>query len=47
MKSIRITDLKTYLVNANRGDSTERPRGRNWLFVKLFTDAGIGTKVRR
>jgi galactonate dehydratase len=41
MQSIRITDLKTYLVNANRSDRSERPRGRNWLFVKLSTDAGL------
>jgi galactonate dehydratase len=41
MDPIRITDVKTYLVDANRGDSSERPRGRNWLFVKIFTDAGI------
>src|SRR5437660_10517128 len=41
MQSLKITDLKTYLVNANRSSSSERPRGRNWLFVKLFTDAGI------
>jgi galactonate dehydratase len=38
---MKITDLKTYLIDANRSDSADRPRGRNWLFVKLFTDAGV------
>ena len=40
---MKITDVKTYLVNAN-GEGvtrTTRPRGRNWLFVKVFTDEGV------
>ena len=39
---MKITDVKTYLVNANEGSSmNSRPRGRNWLFVKVFTDEGV------
>lgn len=38
---MKITDIKTYLVNANESDHTSRPRGRNWLFVKIFTDDGV------
>jgi len=38
---MKITDVKTYLVNADEGRSAERPRGRNWLFVKISTDEGI------
>ncbi len=38
---MKITDIKTYLVNANESKRAERPRGRNWLFVKVFTDAGV------
>ena len=38
---MKITDVKTYLVNANERTTAERPRGRNWLFVKVFTDAGV------
>ncbi len=40
---MKITDVKTYLVNANDEGSSmnTRPRGRNWLFVKLFTDEGV------
>ncbi len=40
---MKITDVKAYLVNAN-GEGvtrTTRPRGRNWLFVKVFTDEGV------
>ena len=39
---MKITDVKTYLVNAN-GDArwTTRPRGRNWLFIKILTDEGV------
>ena len=38
---MKITDIKTYLVNANERTTAERPRGRNWLFVKVYTDAGV------
>lgn len=38
---MKITAVQTYLVNADEGTSAERPRGRNWLFVKVLTDAGI------
>jgi galactonate dehydratase len=40
---MKITDIKTYLVNANPEDKkvAERPRGTNWLFVKVFTDDGV------
>lgn len=40
---MKITDVKTYLVNANAEGVTRttRPRGRNWLFVKVFTDEGV------
>jgi len=38
---VKITDIRTYLVRANDGGATERPRGRNWLFVAVHTDAGI------
>ncbi len=40
---MRITGLETYLVNANPEglEEAERPRGVNWLFVKLYTDEGI------
>ena len=40
---MKITDIKTYLVNANEDNtlSASRPRGRNWLFVKVFTDEGV------
>lgn len=38
---MKITDIKTYLVNANESKRAERPRGRNWLFVKVFTDGGV------
>jgi galactonate dehydratase len=38
---MKITDIKTYLVRANEGGVTERPRGRNWLFVAVHTDEAI------
>ena len=38
---MRITDVRTYLVGANTGEWTDRPRGRNWLFVSVHTDAGL------
>jgi len=38
---MKITEIKTYLVNANGGGWGDRPRGRNWLFCKILTDAGI------
>ncbi len=38
---MKITDIRTYLVRANTGGVAERPRGRNWLFVAVHTDAGI------
>jgi galactonate dehydratase len=38
---MKITDIRTYLVRANDGGVAERPRGRNWLFVAVHTDAGI------
>lgn len=38
---MKITDVKTWLVRANDGGSADRPRGRNWLFVAVETDAGI------
>jgi galactonate dehydratase len=38
---MKITEIKTYLVNSDEGDSTDRPRGRNWLFVKVLTDEGV------
>lgn len=38
---MRITDVRTYLVRANEGRSADRPRGRNWLFVAVHTDAGL------
>ncbi|MGH2461110.1 MAG: mandelate racemase/muconate lactonizing enzyme family protein [Chloroflexota bacterium] len=37
----RIADVKTFLVNADTGGHAERPRGRNWLFVKITTDSGL------
>ena len=37
---MKITDIKTYLVNANVPDSRGW-RARNWLFIKVFTDEGI------
>jgi galactonate dehydratase len=39
--SMKITEIRTYLVNANGSKRSDRPRGRNWLFCKIITDAGI------
>ncbi len=44
---MKITDLKVYLVNSNPVEKGEadRPRGTNWLFVKVYTDdeiTGVG-----
>jgi hypothetical protein len=41
--SLKITDIKTYPVNANEEGTSRasRPRGRNWLFVKVLTDEGV------
>jgi len=38
---MRITEIKTFLVNANAVRRTDRPRGRNWIFCKVITDEGI------
>jgi galactonate dehydratase len=43
---MKITDIKTYLVNANeKKDGTRvfanRPRGRNWIFCRITTDQGV------
>ena len=40
---MKITEVRTYVVNADYAGTktSSRPRGRNWLFVKVFTDAGI------
>jgi galactonate dehydratase len=40
---MRITSITPYLVRASAQESgpTDRPRGRNWLFVQVQTDAGI------
>jgi galactonate dehydratase len=38
---VKITDIKTYLVNANSGMHADRPRGRNWVFCRIATDAGL------
>ena len=37
---MKITDIKTYLVDANV-PQTAGWRSRNWLFIKVFTDEGI------
>jgi L-alanine-DL-glutamate epimerase-like enolase superfamily enzyme len=37
---MKITEIKTYLMHANVPDSSGW-KARNWLFVKVFTDAGI------
>ena len=41
MSTIKITGVTGYLVNANAGRRADRPRGRNWVFCKVHTDAGI------
>ena len=38
---MKITAIKSFLVNANRGKSGDRPRGRNWVFCKVLTDEGV------
>jgi galactonate dehydratase len=38
---MKIDSVKTFLVNADEGKCAERPRGRNWIFVKIATDTGI------
>ncbi len=38
---MKITEIKTYLMDASRVSSSEGWHGRNWLFVKVFTDEGI------
>ena len=38
---MKITGVKTYLVSAQESERADRPRGRNWLFVKIFTDEGL------
>lgn len=38
---MKITDVQTFLVNADTGPSTGRPHGRNWLFVKVTTNEGM------
>lgn len=37
---MKITEIRTYLMHANVADSSGW-KARNWLFVKVFTDAGI------
>ena len=37
---MKITEIKTYLMHANVADVSTW-KSRNWLFVKVFTDAGI------
>ena len=38
---MKIDSVKTFLVNADEGKRSERPRGRNWIFVKIATDTGL------
>ena len=38
---MKIAEVRTFLVNADEGKHSERPRGRNWIFVKIATDTGI------
>jgi galactonate dehydratase len=38
---LKITEIRTYLVNANEGMGADRPRGRNWVFCRVLTDGGI------
>jgi galactonate dehydratase len=38
---MKITAIKTFLVNANSSKRGDRPRGRNWIFCKILTDTGI------
>ena len=38
---MKITSVRTFLVNANHGGRTDRPRGRNWVFCRITTDSGL------
>jgi len=38
---MKITEIRTFLVNGNSSLHADRPRGRNWIFCKVVTDAGI------
>ena len=38
---MKITDIETYLVYADRTKTASNPRGRIWLFVEVHTDEGI------
>ena len=38
---MKITEVKTFLVNANAGMRADRPRGRNWICCKITTDEGL------
>lgn len=38
---MKIAEVRTFLVRAQQSNVTQRPHGRNWLFVKLVTDTGI------
>jgi len=38
---MKITAIHTFLVNGNATYQADRPRGRNWIFCKILTDAGI------
>ena len=38
---MKITEIKTFLVNGNAGKRADRPRGRNWIFCKVMTDEGV------
>lgn len=38
---MKIADVKTYLVNADETGVSDRPRGRNWLFIKILTNEGL------
>jgi galactonate dehydratase len=38
---LKIDSVRTFLVNADEGRRAERPRGRNWIFVKIAADTGI------
>jgi len=38
---MKITDMDTYLVYADRTKTASNPRGRIWLFVEVHTDEGI------
>jgi galactonate dehydratase len=38
---LKITEIRTFLANANATRQADRPRGRNWIFCKVLTDGGI------